>query len=532
MTMSVVVEDQVVNLGKELRRGTAKEHTRSLHVARKTAELLRICVSTSRALSPQELIVEVRKVEKRLAKEQPLAFAVGNIVRRVIKFVRDEELAEQQKHQLEGEETGSSGGAGPRPGGRDQVGNEDQQAGAQHLVNKKLEQLRQQLSLGQAMKRAPSLKSIFDVMGGSSDQEDETPSQVSQPQQQASQNPKAKGKANRSWRRKHLVIEHINDLLEDLAMSEQLIADQSLEHVHAREVILTFGYSHSVECFLTTCCLRQKRSFSVVVAEGAPKYAGHRMATVLASLGGPTAVGSGSGSGECINVTLAPDSCVFALMSRVNKVILGAHALLANGGIIAPVGTHACCVAARAHSVPVVVVLGIHKLVPHLPRDPKLDQPFRCYSHRTPGEISGMGETVGREFVAAARAGGAGRGQADDGERGHSGAAAEPEDRQSGEAKQDDREDREGERGQAEEGGRGHAAAATAMEEEEADEKTPSVGRGSLGSGFELASINPAYDYIPPDLISLFVTDTGCHSPSYVYRLISEYFASEDHLLD
>ena len=70
------------------------------------------------------------------------------------------------------------------------------------------------------------------------------------------------------------------------------------------------------------------------------------------------------------------------------------------------------------------------------------------------------------------------------------------------------------------------------MEEEEADEKTPSVGRGSLGSGFELASINPAYDYIPPDLISLFVTDTGCHSPSYVYRLISEYFASEDHLLD
>ena len=29
MTMSVVVEDQVVSLGKELRRGTAKEHTRS-----------------------------------------------------------------------------------------------------------------------------------------------------------------------------------------------------------------------------------------------------------------------------------------------------------------------------------------------------------------------------------------------------------------------------------------------------------------------------------------------------------------------
>ena len=48
----------------------------------------------------------------------------------------------------------------------------------------------------------------------------------------------------------------------------------------------------------------------------------------------------------------------------------------------------------------------------------------------------------------------------------------------------------------------------------------------------EMAAINPANDYIPPDMIALLVTDTGCHSPSYVYRLIAEYFASEDHLLD
>eukprot|EP00882_Tetradesmus_deserticola_P026629 GHRQ01029391.1.p1 GENE.GHRQ01029391.1~~GHRQ01029391.1.p1 ORF type:complete len:112 (+),score=52.19 GHRQ01029391.1:179-514(+) len=29
---------------------------------------------------------------------------------------------------------------------------------------------------------------------------------------------------------------------------------------------------------------------------------------------------------------------------------------------------------------------------------------------------------------------------------------------------------------------------------------------------------NPAYDYIPPHLISLFVTDTGGYTPAYVYR--------------
>ena len=40
---------------------------------------------------------------------------------------------------------------------------------------------------------------------------------------------------------------------------------------------------------------------------------------------------------------------------------------------------------------------------------------------------------------------------------------------------------------------------------------------------------NPAFDYVPPELISLFVTDTGGYTPSYVYRLLAEYFAREDY---
>lgn len=42
---------------------------------------------------------------------------------------------------------------------------------------------------------------------------------------------------------------------------------------------------------------------------------------------------------------------------------------------------------------------------------------------------------------------------------------------------------------------------------------------------------NPAYDYIPPHLISLFVTDTGGYTPSYVYRLLAEYYSREDYVL-
>jgi translation initiation factor eIF-2B subunit beta len=51
-------------------------------------------------------------------------------------------------------------------------------------------------------------------------------------------------------------------------------------------------------------------------------------------------------------------------MSRVNKVILGAHAILANGGMFASTGSLLAATAARAHSTPIVVCAGQFKLTP------------------------------------------------------------------------------------------------------------------------------------------------------------------------
>ncbi len=42
---------------------------------------------------------------------------------------------------------------------------------------------------------------------------------------------------------------------------------------------------------------------------------------------------------------------------------------------------------------------------------------------------------------------------------------------------------------------------------------------------------NPAFDYVPPHLISLFVTDLGGFTPSYVYRLLAEFYDRADYLL-
>jgi hypothetical protein len=49
---------------------------------------------------------------------------------------------------------------------------------------------------------------------------------------------------------------------------------------------------------------------------------------------------------------------------------VGAHAVLANGGVIAPAGIHMVALAAKRHSVPFVVLVGLHKLSPLFPHDP------------------------------------------------------------------------------------------------------------------------------------------------------------------
>lgn len=52
------------------------------------------------------------------------------------------------------------------------------------------------------------------------------------------------------------------------------------------------------------------------------------------------------------------------------QVLVGAHAVLANGGVIAPAGVHTVALAAKRHQIPFVVLVGLHKLSPLFPHDP------------------------------------------------------------------------------------------------------------------------------------------------------------------
>lgn len=54
-----------------------------------------------------------------------------------------------------------------------------------------------------------------------------------------------------------------------------------------------------------------------------------------------------------IQTKLIADSSMFGMMSRVNKVIIGTHTVMANGGLRAVCGTHSVALAAKYYSVPV-----------------------------------------------------------------------------------------------------------------------------------------------------------------------------------
>lgn len=168
------------------------------------------------------------------------------------------------------------------------------------------------------------------------------------------------------------VIDGIKDLLEELEIVDNQIAESALDHIHSNEIILTHTSSQTVQRFLAAAA--RKRKFTVIHAEAYPNDHESTHSTIV---NGGLKTGDEAEAGERwksltamgIKVIVIPDSAVFALMSRMNKVILAPHTVLANGSLIAAAGAKTIAQAAKEHHVPVVVLSGVYKLSPVYPFD-------------------------------------------------------------------------------------------------------------------------------------------------------------------
>lgn len=169
----------------------------------------------------------------------------------------------------------------------------------------------------------------------------------------------------------------------------------------------------------------------VVIAEAAPSLEGHKLAASLPK------IPNGN-----ISVTLVPDSAIYAIMSRVNKVLIAPQAVVADGGAVCSSGHLMVAVAAKEFSVPVVGVAGAYMLTP-------------LFAHN---QGAALGQLLSPSSVL-------------------------PYD----------------------------ALDPVAFDNVEV--------------------VVPAFDCVPPDLLALYVTNNGSHQPSYMYRLLAEYYHPSDHNL-
>jgi len=139
------------------------------------------------------------------------------------------------------------------------------------------------------------------------------------------------------------------EFLRELNDSIEKIGQVGARRLGKNDVILTHGYSTSVLLVLRRA-QEEGKNIKVIVTETRPEYQGRLMARELVRIGIPT--------------TIIIDSAIHNFMRDVDKVLVGAEAVAANGAIVNKIGTSTIALAAHESRVRVFVAAGIYKFSP------------------------------------------------------------------------------------------------------------------------------------------------------------------------
>ncbi|CAF1050153.1 unnamed protein product [Adineta steineri] len=306
-------------------------YTRSVDLALATILILKKLIGESKWSNASELITMIRSQAHRLNEGQPVDSITFNITRRILKIIREVSV-----RIIHGKNEGSDISLTLQAVLNDRatmltMNDDEYENPDDNLQLKKKQQV--QADLTESM----PINSI----------ESEVPMHILKPE----------------------LMDDLNWYATDVELSVQNLAQQALAHIHANEIILTLGYSYTVERFFKYAAAK-KRQFHVFILEHAPFFTGHKMAINLSQANIP--------------VTVVTDSAVFAIMARVNKILIGTRSLLANGGLTAKSGTYNLALAAKNYNVPLLVCAPTYKFSPtYLPSF----DPVMCNSFPSPENI-------------------------------------------------------------------------------------------------------------------------------------------------
>ncbi|XP_064542867.1 translation initiation factor eIF2B subunit delta [Drosophila montana] len=146
---------------------------------------------------------------------------------------------------------------------------------------------------------------------------------------------------------KELLGHFIDTYIENqIGKAAQAISSSMQEKITDGDVLLTFACSSLIQ-FICEEAQRRQVSFRVIVVDSWPFCEGQEMLRRLHACGIP-----------CTYVLI---NAISYVMPEATKVMLGAHALLANGYVMARTGTAQVALVANSHNVPVLVCCETHK---------------------------------------------------------------------------------------------------------------------------------------------------------------------------
>eukprot|EP01041_Mallomonas_annulata_P008457 gene8456-17434_t len=287
------IQAQMEMIVSGLRR---RQITGALPCAKATLEMLRTILGQCKFSNTDHMMRVVRAVGRELTNANVVELTIGNIVRRVLYMIREE-----YSNKLRAMDTDNNTTGGKVRSDSD--------------IEKKI---KRKTSTQVSVTTSTSTNTVLErvVLGlGGDDKRDSRPDYTAPVTDM-----------------RQVIMAAISELNDELDNINQPICEVAQEYIHADECILTYGYSLTVELFLKTAA--KKRKFQVIVAESGPSLEGHKLAHALSK-------------NTNITIALIPDSAVYALMSRVNKVIFSPSAIMADGGAICTSGHLMVAVAAK-----------------------------------------------------------------------------------------------------------------------------------------------------------------------------------------
>ncbi|MFC2002536.1 translation initiation factor eIF-2B [Chloroflexota bacterium] len=153
---------------------------------------------------------------------------------------------------------------------------------------------------------------------------------------------------------KHLALSQADEIIRDSLQAIARIAQFGSALIAEGDRIMTHSYSSTVVAALKEA-FGKHRSFEIIVTRSGPSCTGERIAQQLGSYGIP--------------VTFIDDAAVGLYISTVNKVVVGADRVCADGGVVNGIGTYQLALVAKKAGIPCYVLCEMLKFDPRVHSD-------------------------------------------------------------------------------------------------------------------------------------------------------------------